>query len=268
MKYKELRPRDVEKNKDILKKYCSTYYMSEKYDGWQAIWDGKSKLLTSTGKRMFDPPKSWYKLLPQNIPIAGELIIKGKTAPEVASLLNSSSNWKNASFMAFDLPKSAANFYNRTDELKRIVKEQCDKFPGVCPLKYVQQTKTKTPTQIYSFYKKVLSKGGEGIILTEEQSLYKPGKRSDDRVKLKGRQDMEGTIVDFNVTDNKLKSIKLKIPNGKTFNLGIGFSNEERKNYNKEFKKGNKLKFSFRELTAGGVPKEARFVGKRHKSDK
>ena len=268
MKYKEIRPREVEKDKQILKKYCNDYYMSEKYDGWQAIWDGKSKLMTKTGKRMFAPPSSWYKLLPKNITIAGELIIKGKSAAEVASLLNDSDNWKKAEFMAFDIPGDPNFFKFRTQELKKIVKQQCSKYSGKCPLKYTNQKIAKNPTEIYEFWKKVLNKGGEGIILTKQDSLYiSGGKRTDDRVKLKGRQDMEGVIKDFNVVDGKMKSMIVKLAGSKTFKLGIGFTKDERENYKKEFKLGSKVKFSFRELTSGGIPKEARFVGKRHASD-
>jgi DNA ligase-1 len=268
MKYKEIRPREVEKSREVLRKYCGDYYMSEKYDGWQAIWDGKSKLLTKTGKRMFAPPSSWYKLLPKDIPIAGELIIKGKSAPEVASLLKESDNWKKAEFRAFDIPDNLNFFKFRTQELKKLVKQQCAKYSGTCPLKYVDQKIAKNPTEIYQFWKKVLDKGGEGIILTKMTSLYiSGGKRTDDRVKLKGRQDMEGVIQDFNIVDGKMKSMVVKLSGSQTFKLGIGFSQEERENFQREFKIGAKVKFSFRDLTPGGIPKEARFVGKRHASD-
>ena len=266
MKYKELRPRDVENNKSVLNSY-TRYYVSQKYDGWQAVWNGKDKFTTNTGKRTFKPPKEWSKLLPQGISIAGELVILGKQAAEVASLTTQRGEWKKVRFMAFDIPGMRNRpFSERTAELKRIVKQQCKQFP-TCPMVYVDQTIYSSGDQIYKKWKSVLNSGGEGLVLTDPTSLYRPMKRTNDRVKLKGREDTEGTIQGFNTSDNKLRSLKLKLKNGQTFNLGIGFSNEEREKYQRMFKLGDHVKFSYRSLSSDGRPKEARFVGKRHKAD-
>lgn len=266
MKYKELRPREIENKPSMLDKY-SNYYVSEKYDGWQAVWDGSDKFTTNTGKRTFKPPKEWSSLLPQGISIAGELIIEGKQATDVATLTTSKGEWKKVKFMAFDIPgMKEESFRVRTNELKRIVKEQCRQFSN-CPMIYVDQKVYKTGKEIYNRWKDVLKKGGEGLVLTDPDSKYRPMKRSNDRVKLKGREDTEGVIQSFNVSDGKLKSIVLKLDNGNVFNLGIGFSNKERNEYSKIFKKGEKIKFSYRSISSGGKPKEARFVGKRHAAD-
>ena len=266
MKYKELRPREIENNPSILNKYTN-YYVSEKYDGWQAVWNGKDKFTTNTGKRTFKPPKEWSKLLPQGISIAGELIIKGKQATDVASLTTKKGEWDKVRFMAFDIPgMKNENFSYRTNELKLIVNEQCRSIP-TCPMIYVEQKIYKSGNDIYKKWKSILESSGEGLVLTDPDSKYKPMKRSNDRVKLKGREDTEAVVEGFNVTNGKLKSIILKLKNNKTFNLGIGFSNDERKTYKKLFKIGQYVKFSYRSLSTDGKPKEARFVGKRHKAD-
>ena len=266
MKYKELRPRDVEKNTSVLNPYKG-YYVSVKYDGWQAVWNGKDKFTTNTGKRTFKPPKEWSKLLPQGISIAGELVILGKQASDVASLTTEKGEWKKVRFMAFDIPGMKNRpFSERTTELKRIVKQQCKQFP-TCPMIYVDQIIYNSSDKIYKKWKSVLKSGGEGLVLTDPNSVYRPMKRSNDRVKLKGREDTEGKIEAFNLSGSKLKSLKLKMKNGQSFNLGIGFSNDERTNYKKIFKIGEYVKFSYRSLSTDGRPKEARFVGKRHKAD-
>jgi DNA ligase-1 len=145
--------------------------------------------------------------------------------------------------------------------LEKIVKKACGSDPK-CPLRYVEQYKFNTTQQLFQFYKNVVyDRLGQGIVMTKPESFYAPGgRRTGDRVKLKRREDTEGTVVGYNDDGARLSSLLVKMDNGVVFNLGIGFSNDERIRYKQLFPIGTLIKFSYRELTDGGKPKQARFV--------
>ena len=105
MKYKQLRPREVETNPTLYLRPYIGYYVSRKYDGWQMTWNGATRKLTShTGKIVFDAPEWWTRFLPAQYTIAGELIIPGKQAAKVSSLRKKTCpDWATALFMAFDI---------------------------------------------------------------------------------------------------------------------------------------------------------------------
>ena len=275
MSYKELRPRQVLKNPAMLEKYDG-WYVSIKYDGWQAIWTGK-KLVSKTGKREFSMPEYWKQYLPQH-PMVGELMIKTskgfKPATSIANLLKKDADWSSVIFMAFDLPINKVSFEERTRRLAKIVTHYRLKNafarnkisnPDAGPIAYIPQTKISSK-KIIDFYQRAIRKGEEGIVLTNPESFYLT-KKSADRVKLKGRADLEGRLLGFNVAqDGHMKSMKIKYKN-MTFNLGIGFKILERENYKKLFKIGNLIKFSYRSFGTNGRPKEARFLSIRHDAD-
>ena len=264
MGYKELRPREIEQKPSLLDKYIG-WYASEKIDGWQAIWDGKGTLYTKTYKRTFAVPDRWIKLLPK-IPMAGEIKIKGQPATKTATLMKDNPLWNKTYFHVFDVVgKNHINkpFCERVNIIKKLVKDACKNIPK-CPLIAAPQIVMKSRKEILAFYKKVLKNGGEGLVITAPDSTYDTGKkRSNQRVKLKGRNDAEGKVIGYKMGDeNKLKSLNVKF-NKITFQLGIGFKNFHRVNPKKYFPLGTMVTFSYRELNENGKPKEARFVAVR-----
>ena len=276
MSYAELRIRDIQNNPDILQKYKG-YMYSEKIDGWMAIWSG-SKLYTKSGKRVFHAPQKFLDLLPKNIPLVGELVIKGMQASKVAALQNSSGDWANARYYVFDMPmERKLTFREREKKYRAIVKKQCKIHKGKCPLRAL---KHRTIRNVKDFlrdfyaitgctgkYKKKMYKQclGEGVVITDPESLYVPGRaKRNVRVKLKRRQDMEAKVVGYGA---KKASLRVKLHNGKNFTLGIGFTNDQRSNLQKYFPINSLVKFSYRSLSHNGIPKEARIIGKRHRSD-
>ena len=264
MKYKQIRPRQVEANPEKMLKPFVGYYVSQKFDGWQVTWNGKTRTLSShTGKIIFDAPEWWIKYLPDGYTLAGELMIPGKQAATVSALRHKNCpDWETAVFMVFDiLGTTSVSFEKRTKTLEKIVKKACGSDPK-CPLRYVEQFKFNTTQQLFQFYKNVVyDRLGQGIVMTKPESFYAPGgRRTGDRVKLKRREDTEGKVVGYNDDGVRLSSLLVKMDNGVVFNLGIGFSNDERIRYKQLFPIGTLIKFSYRELTDGGKPKQARFV--------
>ena len=269
MQYKEIRTRNIEENPSLLQKYKG-YFVSEKHDGWQGIWDGKGRILSKTGKLAFTPPDTWLRLLPKGVAIAGELVVEGKQAANVASLRKPGApEWSQARFYVFDMPdvKQKQPFRVRTKKLKALLS-----FGSGGPIiKYVPQVLAKNAQHIYKMFTKVTGKrGGEGLVLTHPESLYDPMKRSNDRVKLKRRQDAEARVVKLLMAGPRLRSLLVKSLNNdgqQVFHLGIGLTEEMRAHPQRHFKVGQIVKYSFRNLSSSGKPKEARLVGKRHSAN-
>lgn len=260
MGYKELRPRQIEEDPSQLDKYIG-WYASEKIDGWQAIWDGKGTLYTKSYKRTFAVPDSWMRLLP-NIPMTGEIKIRGMDATKTASLMKDNPLWNKAYFHVFDVVGANANkpFSERVRIIEETVDAACQSIKD-CPLIAQPQIIMESRDQILAFYRDVLGKSGEGLVITNPTSKYDAGKkRSNERVKLKGRNDAEGEVIGYNMGGKKgLRSLDIAF-NGITFHLGIGFKNVEREDPKMYFPIGTMVTFSYRELTKNGKPKEARFV--------
>jgi len=263
MQYKELKPRTVLGNpQKSLEKY-DQWFASEKIDGWQAIWDGQGTLYTKMYKQTFSVPQYWLDLLPKGVALAGEIKIQGEQATKTAALMKESPLWATTYFHVFDILGVDRPFRERVEIIKETVHVACSSIEG-CPLIAAPQIQLRWE-DILVFYEQVLQEGGEGLVLTDPNSLYdSSGKRSASRVKLKGRNDMEGTVGGYNVKDDgKLKSLVVRMDNGIRvidFNLGVGFKDVERSNYLTEFPLGTTVTFSYRGFGENGKPKEARFV--------
>lgn len=274
MHYAELRIREVLAAPDSVLAQYKGFYYSEKLDGWHAVWDGDGRLYTKSGKKTFKAPRWFLDLLPKGVAVSGELVVRRAQATDVASLLRSDGPWDKARFYAFDLPADRTRAFDaRTRRLKALVAAQCRGAPK-CPLRYVEQKKVSSPaafldefgaiTECKGQYKRDGSCYGEGVVLTDPQSMYVPGRATKHvRVKLKRREDDEAKVIGYSTAR---RSLTVKFA-GKQFQLGIGFTNEQRADLPRHFPVGSLVKFSFRALGKNGVPKEARFVGVRHRAD-
>ena len=277
MQYAEVQWQDViattsKAAKVDLNRYIG-YMWSEKIDGWHAIWDGKGRLYTKSGKRTFPAPKTFMSLLPQGVPLSGELVLRRQQATKVVDLLSSDEKvWEHARFYVFDTPTDFTSpFSIRTKRLKDIVSASC-RANRKCALRYIEQHPMTDVKQFLKEFQDIVEcKGkyekvpclGEGVVLTNPSSLYESGKVSvRTRFKLKRRQDAEGVVIGY-VTG---KSLKVKFGDVE-FKLGLGLTHEQRKNLPKYFPMNSLVKFSFRSLGEHGTPKEARIIGQRHKED-
>lgn len=136
----------------------------------------------------------------------------------------------------------------------------------------------------------IVLSGGEGVFLRDPRSVWTP-KRVGTSLKVKGALDDEGTVVGFTSGRKTEKGSKLLgligalilNYNGHRLELS-GLTNEEREFYHTTetdyarnhpgedmpedtqgamFKLGDKVTFTYRELTDDGIPKEARYLRKR-----
>ena len=112
------------------------------------------------------------------------------------------------------------------------------------------------------YYYEIIDRSGEGVVLTNPESVYQiDGRRSSERVKLKCRNDNEGIVVGYNLGGSvgTMKSLDIDF-RGVLFSLGVGFNKLQRDDYKDFFPLGTVIKFSYRDLSRNGKPKEARFI--------
>ena len=275
MQYSELKWRDVENGKVDIAAMYSGYLYSEKMDGWFAYWDGRD-LHTKSGKRAFALPKELKATLPPT-PLVGELVVLGRQATAVASLMRSDGPWSQARLYAFDLPQSPLPFGARTRALEALVKRRCKGRGRGCFLQYLAQTPITTNEKFKADFQAIINCTdsrpragrstecfGEGVVITDPESLYSDGRADKKtRVKLKKIQDAEGKVVGYNRDPT---SLRVHFRN-RNFNLGIGLAGSERRDLEKNFPLHSWVKFSYRALGGNGRPKEARLIGRRDEVD-
>lgn len=273
MEYSEIRIREVNEGKVDMQRYMG-FLFSEKIDGWHVVWDGCGKLWTKSGNVSLPAPAWFTQLFPTGVAISGELVLKNQHATDVSKLRRPDGPWENARFYAFDLPGDRqSTFASRTKRLRGIVFAQCLlRGENKCRIRYVRQTPvTDTEEFLETFHAITQCTGefardecfGEGVVLTDPGSLYVSGRAGKHtRVKLKVRRDAEAEVV-----GHLPASIRVRLPTGVEFTLGIGFTNQQRQNLQRDFPVGTWVKFSYRAFSAGGVPKEARYIGTRDIAD-
>lgn len=142
--------------------------------------------------------------------------------------------------------------------------------------KYLPASEKEAWSMVEKLCKEVVSKGGEGVIIRNPMAMYET-KRTKSLLKFKPSSDDEGTLVGFTAGKGKYEGmIGNLILNyqGKRLELS-GMTDDERQVIAKaplvpgkeipadvealHFTIGQKIEFTFRELSDAGIPKEARF---------
>jgi len=200
------------------------WYMSEKFDGQRAIWDG-AKFVTR-GSTSGDPrvypyvPKWFIALMPPGVALDGEFfisrgkfsettsILKTKLKPESErkkkdnSQLDLDKRWMSIKYQIFDTP-SDEPFEIRLKKLQLIVAERCKVWDlidlppylkkGKCPLKITKQYLITSINQLYEYYDELVSNEAEGVMIRAPKIPYLP-KRTKLMLKLKPEEEGECVI--------------------------------------------------------------------------
>jgi len=103
----------------------SEYWISEKYDGIRAYWNGR-ELLTRNGHRIRAP--AWFTHAWPREPLDGELWI-GRGRFEALSSIVRDANpdetaWRQVRFMVFDLPAHPGSFTQRLNRLQMLLSSE------------------------------------------------------------------------------------------------------------------------------------------------
>ena len=241
---------------DKEKHHIDNWLMSEKLDGIRAYWDGK-EFRSKNGNKIYAP--SWFL---DNLPpfeLDGELWTKRDDFENIQNIvldINPSSKWEEITYNIFEVPNAKGNFEERLKKLEQWLVKNPSKN-----IKIIPQIKCKNQEHLEIYLKELLDKKAEGIILKNPNKDYFQG-RSDDILKVKKFFDDEGMVIAQNYKNEKFKSLKIELKNKVVFNLGGGFSNQQRLNPPQI---GDIITFKYYGFTKNQKPKFASFLRIRNK---
>lgn len=237
------------------------YWVSEKYDGVRAFWDGE-RLLTRGGERITAP--GWFTAGWPREPMDGELWAgRGQFSKAVSTVRQQAADdasWRAMRFMVFDLPAQPGSFTKRIPALRGLI-ARIDQ-PWV---QAVTQFRVASHAELQRLLAKTVRLGGEGLMLHRGSSLYK-GQRSDDLLKVKTHEDTEARVVSHipgkGRYDGMMGALLVEMPEvagkrGQQFKLGTGFSDEQRRN---PPPLGSTVTYRYRGFNDSGIPRFASFM--------
>lgn len=277
------------------------WWASEKWDGIRALWDGEKMISRGSGvgkPKVYTYIPEWFRrTLPPGIPLDGEIWI-GRGLFQKTSRLSTLKPGKSYSqddidaiwlgkddppvvFKVFDVPNDPRPFEKRMKYLQTIVKDrkECWKkleYPGKksFPIQFTEHVKINSMEQLVSLYKKLTSEGAEGVMLRASGSPYET-KRSKYMLKYKIKEDAECIVRGYTLGEGRLvgmlgslrcELLKDGVPSGVFTQIGTGFTDSQRTNYNKEDSQeyipiGSIVSFSYMEMTDDGVPRHPVYRG-------
>ena len=232
------------------------YWVSEKYDGVRAIWNGKK--LVSRGGNIYHAPKWFTDPLP-NKKLDGELWIARQAFEQVVSTVRDKSPdnaaWKKIKFMVFDMPELTTSFDRRLPQIKATIKEIDTPW-----VKMVKQWKVSNHSALMKELKIITDAGAEGLMLHKGSSFYR-GKRSGDLLKVKPYEDAEAVVIKHlkgkGKYTNMLGAMIVEMPDGKLFKIGSGFTDAERQ---APPAIGQTITYQYRGKTKNGIPRFATYL--------
>ena len=231
------------------------WFISEKYDGVRAVWNGQN--FTSRSQNIYHAPEWFKELLPSNHSLDGELHC-GRGCFQKASGITRhlepiDKDWVTIKFQVFDIPDPELvnkPFTERITKYKEIVKECCQKWksiklpsgikkPKECPIEFAEQIRVNGIEEAYQIYKEFITRGAEGAMLRPSDSIYEH-KRSKLLLKWKPCLDAEAVVINYNEGSGRLKS-RLG-----TFQVQLIDDNTKKVDPTKEFSLSGRLTDEFR----------------------
>ena len=272
------------------------WYVSEKYDGIRAIWDGEKFI--SRGQKVFTYVPDYFKeLMPPGLALDGEIwmsrnnfkevsrlsnlkIGSSKTQKEIDKIWKGTTNENTVKYMVYDVPASNQPYEIRMKFLEQIVKDRTQVWSdvmeqiGICPIQFTSQTKIESMEQLVNTYNILTSRGAEGVMLRAPNSPYET-KRSKYLLKYKIKDDAEAIVRGYTMGAGKytglLGSLDCELiidnkPYGIMFNIGTGLTDKDRTEY-KDKKSTSYIpidsivSFSYMELSEDSVPRHPVYRG-------
>jgi DNA ligase-1 len=253
---------DAKPNLLLAEKYAqnidlSQYWLSEKYDGVRAYWDGEK--LRSRQGNVFHAPTWFTDGLPTQA-LDGELWIgRGKFSATISAVSKNKpidKQWRRVHYMIFELPNAKGTFTQRIEQIKRLVEQA-----SLSHLKAVPQFRIiNNPDVLQTRLDEMVAKGGEGLMLHRADALYHGG-RSDDLLKVKSYEDAEALVIGHLPGKGKytdmLGALVVETPQGLRFRIGTGFSDKERADPPTI---GSHITYKYFGKTSKGTPRFASFL--------
>lgn len=232
------------------------YWLSEKYDGLRAYWDGQ-RLLTRGGEVIVAP--AWFTAQWPSIPMDGELWAgRGRFEEAVSTVRQQTPDeaaWRRIRFMVFDVPTHSAPFTERIAAYHGLV-SQIDQ-PWV---RAVKQERVHSHAALMSKLDRMVKDGGEGLMLHRGDAPYR-GLRSDDLLKVKTHEDAEARVIAHlpgqGRHQGRMGALQVQTREGVRFRLGSGFTDAQRIHPPAV---GEWVTYRFRGVNGSGVPRFATFL--------
>jgi DNA ligase len=226
------------------------WWVSEKYDGLRAYWDGQ-KLWSRKGN-LIHAPDYFLAELPRDIVLDGELWIGHGRFEETMSIVRSETpddRWKQIRYMVFDAPQAKGLFEERMQFVRAIISE------GKHFVTVVPQERCQGRAQLLAQRDRVVREGGEGLMLRQPGSAYEAG-RSPTLLKVKPFDDAEATVIGHEPGKGKfagkLGALRVRCDDGREFSIGTGLTTADR---DSPPPIGTVITYRFQGLTAKGLPR-------------
>jgi DNA ligase-1 len=234
----------------------AAYWVSEKYDGVRAYWDGQR--LLSRGGEVLQAPE-WFTAGWPAEPMDGELWAGRGRFEEVTSTVRrqvpDGDAWRRIRFMVFDLPSHPGRFDERLIAYQDLLHRMNRPWVVAVP-----QNKVLSHAALGARLQAMVKAGGEGLMLHRGDAPYR-ALRSDDLIKLKTHDDAEAQVLGFEAGKGKyagmVGALLVQTPQGQRFKLGSGLSDVLRRN---PPPLGAWVTYRYRGLNDSGVPRFATFV--------
>lgn len=275
------------------------WWVSEKFDGQRAIWDGEkfiSRGATTGQPRVYPYVPRWFiALMPPGIALDGELFMARNSFNATTSILKTKLKlenqrskkdptqeqldlrWSSIKFVVFDVINLKLLYEQRKEMLKKIVEERCKVWDLIsvpvymkkpsCPLVFTEQYLIKSEKQLMTMYDKLVNEEAEGVMIRAPGIPYIP-KRTKLMLKMKLVDDSECRIIGYKPGEGKyanlLGSFQCEDVKSKAqFYLG-GMTDTIRTNYHQTHPVGTIITYTFNGITPDGIPRHPRYKGIRN----
>ena len=197
------------------------WFLSEKFDGYRAIYDNIEETFVSRAQNIFNAPDWFKKAISSESFLDGELWVGRENFQEMGVVRKKNPDpkeWINVKYVVYDMPLLNKPFHKRLETLKQVVKRSQENWLKIrktlpepfnnleCPLIYTEQYKISSMKQFQKLYERVIKLGGEGVMIKHPESQYED-KRSNYLLKYKPNFDAEGIIMDYSPGKGKYKGM-------------------------------------------------------------
>lgn len=231
------------------------YWISEKYDGVRAIWDGR-ELRFRSGRAV--PAPAWFvEGLPEQA-VDGELWLGRGRFDELSAMVRKSdpvdADWRQIKYMIFELPGAPGTFTERVVAMNRLV--AASRLPN---LQAVPQFRIGDRKSLRLRLAEIVAAGGEGLMLHRAEAPYHGG-RSDDLLKFKPFEDAEARVIGHEPGKGRFAgltgALRMEMPDGRRFRIGSGLTDAVRRNPPPV---GSLVTYRYQSLTPKGLPRFPRY---------
>jgi DNA ligase-1 len=234
----------------------AAYWVSEKYDGVRAFWDGRV-LRFRSGRPIAAP--AWFLAALPATPLDGELWLGRGQFTALVGIVRKArpvdGEWRRVRYLLFEQPGAPGGFTERRAALAQIAVRQ-----NVAWLVAAPQFRVADRKELADALQRVLAEGGEGLMLHRADAPYQSG-RSAVLLKVVPEREAEAMVVGHIAGKGALRgrmgALRVRSAAGVEFVLGSGFDLAERRDPPPI---GSRVTYRYRELGQNGVPRFARYL--------